>query len=244
MVKIFINAGHGTHDAGAVNKRLNLQERYLAKDLCKVIESYLKSFGITVMVYQEVNSLNEVPKKANEFKADLFVSVHMNASTSSSASGVEVLFCEGSTKGKTFAQTILNSVVKVGDYTFKNRGVKDDSTKHLGVLRYTNMTACLVEMGFISNDTEASFVHYHINECGTAIANVIIEYLVSNNLIKNPIHTITVPSISEKKSSIQIVPSGVNGTYNLIIEDKLILSKNKIETIDKYLTEKYKDILY
>jgi len=243
MAKVFINPGHSlVNDAGATNKELNLQERYLTRDIGKALGEILQASGIQVEVYQQQKSLNDVPKKANTSGAHLFVSIHMNA-PATTCGGVEVLYCEGSTKGKEVAQTILNHITKVGNYTFRNRGIKDDANRHLCVLRQTKMNACLVEMGFITYNTEATFVATHIEECAQAIANGIKEYLAKQGLYKEVIQAST-STLVHNKAKIVIVPSGVNGTFNLLVNDNLVLKANSLETIHKFIEEKYKSSLY
>lgn len=245
MAVVFINPGHSLiNDAGATNKELGLEERHLALSLGAELQKDLEMIGIFTELYQEQRSLNEVPVRANKSGADVFVSIHMNGSTSKTASGVEVLYCEGSDKGKDFATHILNNIVTVGSYTFKNRGVKNDASRHLCVLRNTNMTAVLVEMGFITNNKEATFVSTHIQQCSKAISKGIVSYLESQKLLK-PAQEVTVePKEDDTKHELIIIPSGKNDKYDLKVDDKIVLKENNIETIHQYILLRYKASVY
>lgn len=259
MAKVFINPGHSiTTDSGAVNPRLNLKECQVVKEICTHMQKQLQSLGVETVLYQQVKSLNEVPKEANASGADIFISVHMNAPATTSG-GVEVLYCENSAKGREYAQVILKNIIKVGDYNFRNRGLKDDANRHLCVLRKTKMLACLVEMGFITYDKEAKFVNENTSLCAQAIVNGIVEYLtkigkfnqkpVENKPIETkPTETKPIeqskPIENKPKTDIKIVPSGKGATFNLFINDTLKLKENRLETIHNYLLMNYKEVLY
>jgi N-acetylmuramoyl-L-alanine amidase len=241
MVEVFLNAGHSKDsniDCGAYNKALNLRENIVARKLTDLVSEQLTELGITNTVFQELNSVNEVAKEANKSGASIAVSIHLNSHTNTTACGVETLYCEDSQKGKTLAQTIQNELIKpIAKYTFPNRGIKDDSNRHLAVLRYTSMTACLIECGFISNQLEAMLVSTDTIEYAKAIATGIKNYLISIGRYKEPV----------KKKEVHIIsiePSGKNGTFDLYIDSRKILNGNKITTIVEYLEEKYKDSLY
>lgn len=89
---IVIDAGHGGKDPGARNK--SLQEKDLTLDISKrlktLVETQLKKKVIMTRDRDEYVSLKKRTEIANENNADLFVSVHINASTSDSLEGIEV----------------------------------------------------------------------------------------------------------------------------------------------------------
>ena len=106
----------------------------------------------------EFIALSERADIANRNNADLFVSMHFNSAGSPSAYGIEVLYasendvalkkdCGDQTK---LAREILNAVLK--ETGANSRGIKN--RPELAVLRRTNMTACLIEGGFMSNPDE------------------------------------------------------------------------------------------
>ena len=228
MTKVFINAGHGEHDCGAINKNYNLQERHLARMISDIVALRLQNLNIDCTVYQEKASLNEVPKEANNSYADLFVSIHMNA-FDTKAHGVEVLYHPDSSSGMKVAEAIQKELIKpIDGYTFTNRGVKSD-TRGLLVLRATNMPACLIELGFIDNDKEALFVENHIEECAEAVVSGILKYLKDIDLL---------PEVTQDIPDVIIKPTK-NGLYNLYIDGVLHLKENKLTTIDTFVQTKY-----
>ena len=148
-MKIFLNPGHGGNDPGAVSKN-GLKEKDVVKRICDILAQKLRNAGYSVMVYQEQQSFTEVSKEENKSGADLFVSVHCNSFSSSSANGVETLYYPTSVKGKQLAECIQNALLnQTGLF---NRGCK--LRRDLHVLKRTKSPAVLVETAFISNPEE------------------------------------------------------------------------------------------
>ena len=92
------------------------------------------------------NELYEICQKANRQYLDLFISIHLNSWSSSVANGVETYSLEKTGKGREYAISIQNELVKSIDWA--NRGYK---TNGFYVLRKTVAPAVLVECGFVSN---------------------------------------------------------------------------------------------
>ena len=90
---------------------------------------------------------------ANESMADMYVSIHANSALNPDASGIEVLYYPNDTGAikyedqSPFAKSILDGVVR--STGAKNRGII--KRPDLIVLKNTQMSAALVECGFISN---------------------------------------------------------------------------------------------
>lgn len=80
--------------------------------------------------------------------ADLYVSIHCNAG-SSSARGIEVWHSTNDPSGRRYASDVLAGML--GATGAKNRGVK---TANFYVTRWSNQPAVLVECGFLSNPSE------------------------------------------------------------------------------------------
>lgn len=170
---IVIDPGHGGNletggsspnnavsPSGVLEKNVTLRMAFLTRDALQR-EAASGKHTLTVILTREkdenvgLSARAEVAKKA---KADLFLSIHCNASEKHNARGVETLIRPvnaGNTNhaaDKTFAQTIQTAVVtaiKAHDPGTKDRGVKDQV---LGVLKDEHLggaRACLVELEFI-----------------------------------------------------------------------------------------------
>lgn len=171
---VVIDAGHGGKDPGAVGSKI--EEKVLALRASKNLERYLKEKGFKVYMTRSDDTfvgLYDRADIANELGADLFVSVHINAHTNHTAKGVEVFY--GSDNGKRLAQSIQPRLVRYLDRV--DRGVVHNS--RLVVIRKTNMTAVLAELGFISNEEEQKRMmtdQYMLN-AAKAMGEGIVEYI-------------------------------------------------------------------
>jgi N-acetylmuramoyl-L-alanine amidase len=169
-MKIAIDLGHGvpgidTGAEGLVNE--DLEVRMIAPYLVE----RLKSYGHEVLLINQIkasNTTESLQKRcdiSNEWNADLFVSMHLNAhKATSEAMGCEVV--AWSAKGAAVAGIVEQSIAAL---TFKSRGVKKDS---LYVLRKTDAVAILVESFFV--DSIADVTRYKAigeNRLGYAIAD-------------------------------------------------------------------------
>lgn len=146
MIKIAINAGHtisgkGKGAVGYINE--SEETRKVVSALIPLLEAKgHKVIDATVDTATTQSAyLRKAVELANKSKADLFVSIHFNAGGGKG--------CEAYTwKGKKVKQAvdICDNLSKEG---LRNRGVKDGSSFY--VVKYTNMTAILVEICFVDN---------------------------------------------------------------------------------------------
>jgi N-acetylmuramoyl-L-alanine amidase len=92
--RIVIDAGHGGHDPGA--SAFGISEAELVLDVTLRLEKLLQQQpGVDIVLTRRTNeyvSLDERTEIANRESADLFLSVHANASANGSARGVETYF--------------------------------------------------------------------------------------------------------------------------------------------------------
>lgn len=92
-MRIVIDPGHGGKDPGAVRSRY--REKNWNLDVAKELAKLLKKGGFEVKMTRNDDSflaLAERSKISNNFKADLFVSIHTNASKNKKAHGFQVYF--------------------------------------------------------------------------------------------------------------------------------------------------------
>lgn len=184
-MKVFINPGHDTtYDSGAVNPNTGLRECDVAAEVGALVVDYLEAAGCECQIMQSDNlaptpagrsSYNDrqgptVTETANEWGADIFVSIHCNAANTE-AQGTEVE-CFGGGAGEHLAQCIQSQIVNSLDTV--DRGVK--YMPKLLVLRYTDMPAVLVEMAFIDNDDDAELLAGKQDEFARAIARGVTDY--------------------------------------------------------------------
>lgn len=120
----------------------------------------LRNAGFDVKIYRTTSDENVLENKnadlrnraamANQWGADYFISIHTNSSERPNASGVEAYVYRLGGTSERLAQSIVDSISdQLGSV---NRGVMQ---ANFAVLRRTNMPAVLVELGYLTNATEA-----------------------------------------------------------------------------------------
>ena len=90
---IVIDPGHGGKDPGAVSQAR--QEKQIVLSLSKTLRALLVQKGYNVRLTREADVFLPLRKRtqfATNQKADLFISIHTNASTARSASGIETYY--------------------------------------------------------------------------------------------------------------------------------------------------------
>jgi N-acetylmuramoyl-L-alanine amidase len=94
--RIVIDPGHGGHDTGTISPG-GMREKDLVLDVARRLRAYIKNHypDVEVIMTRDTDrfvALEERTAIANSRHADLFISVHANASPSRAASGVETFF--------------------------------------------------------------------------------------------------------------------------------------------------------
>lgn len=155
---IVIDAGHGDEDPGSSIS--NVDEKNLNLQIALKLKSALEEEGYEVMMTRSDDTyltLTERAEFANEVEADLFISIHQNSYIDdSTVSGIEVYYNE-STKTESdevLAQFIQTELVETTGA--RDRGIR--AYDELVVTRKTEMPACLVELGYMTNKSELSLL--------------------------------------------------------------------------------------
>lgn len=178
MTKVFINPGHMPGiDPGAVNKNYNITEAAIARSIGTMVTDYLDKAGCEVRLLQSDNLYWDgkgacIVEYANNWTADLFISLHCNA-FNGQARGTECCIYEAGGESKKLADCIQYQIVD--SLHTVDRGVKE--RPGLIVLKHTYMPAVLVEMAFIDNDSDAQLLMHKQDEFARAIARGVTDYL-------------------------------------------------------------------
>lgn len=180
MVKVVIDPGHGgkypNGDPGAVNGKKH--ESVAALAIAKKVGAKLKAKGVSVLYTRTTDtavSLKERCAISNTWKADAFISIHLNAAGNKDASGIETWRYPVGGVTKELADGIQTRLIAATGA--KDRGVKTTTT--LFVLKHTAAPAALIECGFISNNAEAKklFTDAYQEKIATAIAEGVYKAL-------------------------------------------------------------------
>lgn len=167
-MKIFINPGHGGEDSGAVG--YGLREADVAFIIGRLVDKYLRNAGYDVKLFQ-FDGLQEICDAANDWNADLFVSIHCN-SFDGNARGAETFCYFDAPDARKLAYAIQGQLIR--SLPLIDRGVKEND---FVVLRDTAMTAVLVETAFIDNPDDAELLRYRKDDFARAIARGITDFI-------------------------------------------------------------------
>ena len=171
-IKVFIDAGHGGSDPGAVGN--GLKEKDIVLSIATKLGALLNGRGISIKYSRTTDtylSLEERARLANAWGADLFVSIHANSATSS-VRGTE---CYTHPTANTATKTLSGNVSRAiaNKFGISNRGHKE---ANFAVLRLSNMPSILVETAFISNSSDANLLNTRQADFSVTIANSILSY--------------------------------------------------------------------
>ena len=177
-MKVFISAGHGGSDPGAVAN--GVKEKDLNLSIALACRDELKRHGVEVKMSRtkdENDPLSEEIRECNAYAPDLAVSIHNNAG---GGDGAEAFYHYGGGKSKTLAENILAEIVKVGQ---NSRGAKirknSNGKDYYGFIRETSAPAVIVECAFVDNasDLEILATEGKRKSMGEAIAKGILKTL-------------------------------------------------------------------
>ena len=172
-VRVFIDPGHGGDDSGALSQDRKLVESKIVLDVAKRLADYLQKSGFDVRLSRQDNTLPRLLEErtlmAAKWKADIFVSIHINATGEgeTSACGLETFILPPAGTSSTYAGT-PSWTVQAGNgndvrnmqlgFAIQRRALKTSRLADRGlrrarfaVLREARMPAALVECGFITS---------------------------------------------------------------------------------------------
>lgn len=169
---VFLGAGHGGSDAGAVAN--GVKEKDANLQMLLACKEELERHGVKVICSRtkdENDPVSQEVKEANASGADIAASFHNNAG---GGDGFEVFYYKGSKAGKELAELMEKQVKALKQ---NSRGIKDGS--HLYFIRKTDMPAVLCEGAFLDNSKDVKAVDTKAEQkaFGVAYAKAILEYL-------------------------------------------------------------------
>lgn len=199
MPKVFLSAGHGGSDPGAVAN--GLYEETINLNALLACREELLRHGVSVICSRttDVNDpVSQEVKEANSSGADIAVSVHANAG---GGDGFEAYYHSTSTKGKKLAGLCEKHAKALGQ---NSRGLKNGDKLYF--IRNTKMTAVLVESFFVDNSTDKSIGDTVAEQraFGVAYAKAILEYLgitYKNTTSKTQLYRVQVGAYSDKANA-------------------------------------------
>lgn len=181
-MKIYVDAGHGTYingvyDSGAIGVN-NAIEADIVLAIAKHLQAELKRNNFTVKMSRETEKttkvLNQRTREANDFGADIVVSLHCNAFEDPSANGTETIIYSKGGNAEKIANKVQSAVLAV--LNTRSRGIVE--RRNLAILRDTKAPAILCEFGFITNKADCAKLvsATYQKEIAKAVCKAICEY--------------------------------------------------------------------
>jgi len=161
---IILDAGHGGKDGGA-SSRDGLVERDLVLNITKIVEEQLRLQGFNVIMTRDGDADLASEHARNRKKEDLArrvdilnttenaiaVSIHANAITNARWAGAQTFYDPKRLENKEFATHIMNAMrANIAGLEREQRPISN-----IYILRNSTIPTTLVEVGFLSNPTEA-----------------------------------------------------------------------------------------
>jgi len=175
---VVIDPGHGGPDPGAIGIG-GIRETDVVLEVSKIVKKLLHEKGVKAKLTRKKEVDLDLPPRvsfANSTDADIFVSIHANASRGKrrDINGLETFYFRG-WRGRLLAKRIQKQILRVSPGS-PDRGVKQG---RFYVIKNTRMPAVLVEIGFLTGRLDSRRLEKttHRKRLAYAIAKGILEYL-------------------------------------------------------------------
>jgi N-acetylmuramoyl-L-alanine amidase len=196
---IVLDPGHGGNDPGAIGFE-GLNEKDVVLRVAQRVKDYLKPYNADVLLTRNTDEFITLKNRAifaNSRKADLFVSIHCNASNNRTASGTRSYIYNRVASSKEAAEAAKFENKNTGAFDFIMNDLRKSAYEYLSielagniqrdlinglklkwlpterapfyVIANTNMPSVLVEIAFISNPNEENKLK--TNEFKDKVAN-------------------------------------------------------------------------
>lgn len=174
---IIIDPGHGGNDTGAL--RAGILEKDLTLAIALKVRNELKEKGFNNIILTRSSdktlALADRVRIANDYNADIFVSIHINSSVKTEVNGIETHYYsdKGYDVAKIIHKELMSNIQAVDRGLFKSK---------FYVINHTEAPAVLLELGFISNEQERNLLTSEKRQADSAeaIADGIVNYLMEH----------------------------------------------------------------
>lgn len=168
---IIIDPGHGGIDGGASSKD-GLLEKEISLRISLLLRDYLQQAGALVIMTREEDTdlasqetkkirsrkIQDLKKRVqiiNEADSDLFVSIHLNAIPSPKWSGAQTFYNRSLDSNEKLAKFIQSEIRE----NLSNTSRLAKPINNVYLLKEAQTPGALIEVGFLSNPTEAQLLN-------------------------------------------------------------------------------------
>ena len=182
---IYLDSGHGGRDPGSTYK--NIYEKDINLSITYALKNCLEKRGAKVYMTRygdydlssnnvrarKMSDLTNRAKIINKSEADMYISIHLNATNSATWKGAQVFFDDINDKNKEIAKIFQTQLNKdLGN----NRKISE--IKGMRFNRQVKVPGVLVEAGFLSNPNDRYLLQkdYYQRKVARSITNAVINY--------------------------------------------------------------------
>lgn len=151
-ITIVLDAGHGGKDFGT--KNTSYIEKDYTLEIVKEVKKRNKNANIEIVLTRDSDQFLELVERSaliNKINPKYFISVHLNSAINTTKNGYEVFHFPQNLEAKKLAEDFIENV----NYPIENLGVK---SANFHILRDTKVPGIIYEVGFISNERDASYI--------------------------------------------------------------------------------------
>ncbi len=210
IINVVIDAGHGGDDNGAIEN--NVKEKDLNLAIAKEIKQLNKNENINIILSREGDETKSVRERVNfadEKKADLFISIHVDAEENKNAHNGLVVFIPKNDNSYLQQSKLLGSALIE---SFKNNyslNVGNDliqREQNIWVLKENRYPAVLLETGFLSSSADLNY-----------LTNLASHKIIAQNILNG------IEKYAEENASTHVeIKSSTNSTNSVSSEPKIL----------------------
>lgn len=177
-MKIALDIGHTSgRDQGAVSS-CGLTEHMYWKSHIHIIKDILEQHDFNTSIYRREDhggSVSAECRAINAWGAHAAISLHLNSSDNTKATGHEVIYHVGSRKGELLARSINGQLNHISE--LRDRNIRTPfSGRGNTWLTATKCPAVIVEAGFLSNPDDVRILKEKSLEIASLVATGILEF--------------------------------------------------------------------
>ena len=183
-IKIAIDAGHGLKTAGKrCMKKLDANETrewVLNSRIANKLQTLLKPYDCEVLRVDDITGATDVSntnraKRANEWGADIYISIHHNAGLSGRSGGGTTVYYSSSKPERSVQANLLYKAIVAQTGLVGNRSSKVIK-KGFTVIKKANAPSFLIENGFMDSPTDVPIIltEDHANKTAQGLLNFLV----------------------------------------------------------------------
>lgn len=233
MLKIALTAGHYRYTAGKrCLKKLDpseTREWVLNDRIADRIEKLLSAYeGYTLLRTDDTTGEKPIEaedrvKAANDFGADIYISIHHNAGIyGGSGGGIVAYTCKNCKAESTEWQKELYTAL-INATSLKGNRANPLAQSNLYEVKKTKMPAVLLELGFMDSKTDVPIIltEEYAERCAKAITEVIVRRGGLKKKEEKPLYRVQVGAFYEKKNAEALRDELKAGGYAAIIKEEV-----------------------